>query len=152
MLATTAVTVLAAAAQGLVLLVNKKQTLPFSASKVKSLALVGPNVENIVTKDCGVRKEPSFLGCEGCYCANAVAPVSPRQGFAMHSQSVDYVAGCSTIMCDLKEKSSPNGWADAATAAGKADAAGRAVGAAGASRCISRCDVGVRARGGCAGA
>ena len=115
-------TVLAAAAQGLVLLVNKKQTLPFSASKVKSLALVGPNVENIVTKDCGVRKEPSFLGCEGCYCANAVDPVSPRQGFAMHSQSVDYVAGCSTIMCDPKEMSSPNGWADAATAAGKADA------------------------------
>ena len=112
-------TVLAAAAQGLVLLVNKKQTLPFSASKVQSLALVGPNVENIVTKDCGVRKEPSYLGCEGCYCANAVDPVSPRQGFAMHSRSVEFVAGCSSIMCDPEEK---DGWADAARAAGGADA------------------------------
>ena len=36
-------------------------------STVKTLALVGPNVQNIVTKDCGTRKEPSYLGCEGCY-------------------------------------------------------------------------------------
>ena len=88
-------TVLAAAAQGLVLLVNKvpigvgtdhtlcdaPPPLPVAQShaesswcarplqpSVKKLALVGPNVENVVTHDCGVRKEPSYLGCEGCYC------------------------------------------------------------------------------------
>ena len=114
-------TVLAAAAQGLVLLVNKAQTLPLRKSEVKTVALVGPNVQNIVTKDCGVRKEPSYLGCEGCYCANAIDPVSPRDGFAAHA-TIDYVAGCSTIMCEPSEKSEPGGWDDAAAAAGKADA------------------------------
>jgi beta-D-xylosidase 4 len=114
-------TVLAAAAQGLVLLVNKAKTLPLRKSAVKTVALVGPNVQNIVTKDCGVRKEPSYLGCEGCYCANAIDPVSPRDGFASHA-TIDYVAGCSTIMCDPSEKSKPGGWNAAAAAAGKADA------------------------------
>jgi beta-D-xylosidase 4 len=115
-------TVLAAAAQGLVLLVNKAKALPLKTSAVKRLALVGPNVQNIVTKDCGTRKEPSYLGCEGCYCANAIDPISPRTGFAMHAANVDYVAGCTTIMCDPEEKDEPGGWQDAATAAGKADA------------------------------
>jgi beta-D-xylosidase 4 len=115
-------TVLAAAAQGLVLLVNKAKALPLKTSAAKRLALVGPNVQNIVTKDCGTRKEPSYLGCEGCYCANAIDPISPRTGFAMHAANVDYVAGCTTIMCDPEEKDEPGGWQDAATAAGKADA------------------------------
>ena len=79
-------------------------------------------MQNIVTKDCGTRKEPSYLGCEGCYCANAIDPISPRTGFAMHAANVDYVAGCTTIMCDPEEKDEPGGWQDAATAAGKADA------------------------------
>jgi hypothetical protein len=43
-------------------------------------------VENIVTRDCGLRKEPSYLGCEGCYCANAVDPVSPVAGFGVHAK------------------------------------------------------------------
>ena len=51
-----------------------------------------------MTKDCGSRKEPSYLGCEGCYCANAIDPVSPKMGFDRHAE-VDYVPGCSDILC-----------------------------------------------------
>ena len=99
-------------------------------TSVKKLALVGPNVENIVTHDCGVRKEPSYLGCEGCYCkppryrwqmgwillkmpaislpagANAIDPVSPVEGFGRHA-AVDFVKGCSSILCDPEERSAP---------------------------------------------
>ena len=126
--------VLEAAQQGLVLLKNAKPTdgggggrggasglgLPLDSTAIKSLALVGPNVHNIVTHDCKkpLRQEPSYLGCEGCYCANAIDPVNPQQGFAMHTSRINFTAGCSDIHCEADSAQ----WSMAAAAAAQADA------------------------------
>ena len=127
--------VLEAAQQGLVLLKNAKPAgssggsggsgragLPLDSATIKSLALVGPNVHNIVTHDCThpLRQEPSYLGCEGCYCANAIDPVNPQQGFAMHMHAsrINFTAGCSDITCTNDSVQ----WGMAEAAAAQADA------------------------------
>ena len=55
-----------------------------------------------MTHDCGTRAEPSYLGCEGCYCANAIDPVNPQQGFAPLTQSLTFAAGCYDIFCEVR--------------------------------------------------
>eukprot|EP01052_Picozoa_sp_SAG31_P006802 SAG31_NODE_317_length_17813_cov_5.788585_9_plen_171_part_00 len=72
-------------------------------------------MQNVVTHDCGPRKMPSYLGCEGCYCGNPIDPVSPLAGFARYAGATTHVQGCSIA------GNSTEGFAAAKRAASQAD-------------------------------
>ncbi|GAB2246824.1 hypothetical protein Droror1_Dr00006706 [Drosera rotundifolia] len=74
-----------AARQGIVLLKNNERTLPFSSSRIKSLAVIGPNANATKT----------MIGnYEGTPCKYT----TPVQGLAQHA-SVIYQAGCPNVAC-----------------------------------------------------
>ncbi|KAL9259944.1 Beta-D-xylosidase 4-like protein [Drosera capensis] len=74
-----------AARQGIVLLKNNERTLPFSSSRIKSLAVIGPNANATKT----------MIGnYEGTPCKYT----TPVQGLAKHA-SVIYQAACPNVAC-----------------------------------------------------
>ncbi|XP_021751056.1 beta-xylosidase/alpha-L-arabinofuranosidase 2-like [Chenopodium quinoa] len=74
-----------AARQGIVLLQNTAKTLPFSATNIKTVAVIGPNAN--VTK--------TMIGnYEGTPCKY----ITPLQGLAAYT-STTFQAGCSNVAC-----------------------------------------------------
>lgn len=74
-----------AARQGIVLLQNSAKTLPFSATNIKSLAVIGPNANATKT----------MIGnYEGTPCKYT----TPLQGLAAYTSTI-YQPGCSNVAC-----------------------------------------------------
>ncbi|CAM6109319.1 unnamed protein product [Calypogeia fissa] len=94
---------LEAALQGIVLLKNEDNTLPFSPKKIQTLAVIGPNADD------------SLNTMVGNYAGNPCKYVTPLKGFGEYVDTL-YVAGCNETACETAD-------ADAASAAAaRADA------------------------------
>ncbi|KAL2926127.1 putative beta-D-xylosidase 5 [Bienertia sinuspersici] len=81
---------LEAAKQGIVLLQNRKSTLPLSAKYVKRLAIIGPNANATKTM------LSNYAGIPCRY-------TSPLQGFKKYVWRVVHKPGCQNVKCSSKE-------------------------------------------------
>lgn len=93
---------LKAAREGIVLLKNSNNNLPWKTANIKTIAVVGPNADSGSTM-------------QGNYYGNAPYLITPRQGLAKYA-TVTYVKGCDIA------STSTTGFTDAINAAKAADA------------------------------
>eukprot|EP00252_Welwitschia_mirabilis_P004354 TRINITY_DN14694_c0_g1_i1.p1 TRINITY_DN14694_c0_g1~~TRINITY_DN14694_c0_g1_i1.p1 ORF type:complete len:532 (+),score=65.66 TRINITY_DN14694_c0_g1_i1:2-1597(+) len=98
---------LEAAREGIVLLKNRERTLPFSARRIRTLAVIGPNAD-------------ATTAMIGNYAGVPCRYVSPIQGFGRYTRTV-FKPGCENVGCQR----SPNAMEmirEAKVAASEADA------------------------------
>lgn len=81
---------LEAAKQGIVLLQNRRSTLPLSKKEVKSMAVIGPNGDATKTMLSNYAGEPCNY-------------TSPLKGFKKYVKEVHYRRGCMDVKCKYKD-------------------------------------------------